>query len=55
MRRLVCAVVSLIAAAPVLLAAADQDPPPIPGWHEDLKVGLAEARQTGRPLMVVFR
>ena len=42
----------------ILLAlAVAQDKPilPIPGWNTDLKSGFAEAKKTGRPLMVVFR
>ena len=41
-----------------ILAAAAQDkqnPAPIPGWHADLDAGFAEARATGRPMLVVFR
>ena len=42
----------------LLLGALAQDkdnPAPIPGWDPDLKSGFAEAKSTGRPLMVVFR
>ena len=42
----------------ILLGAVAQDkqnPPPIQGWNPDLKSGFAEARSTGRPLMIVFR
>ncbi len=30
-------------------------PPALPGWHPDVPSGMAEAKKTGRPLMVVFR
>ncbi len=42
------------------LPAAPQDRnapdfPPTPGWLPDLPGGFAEAKRTGKPLMVVFR
>ena len=38
------------------LAASQEEPIlAVPGWHSDLEEGTAEARETGRPLMVVFR
>ncbi len=44
------------ALAPARAAEAqDRIPPPIPGWHPDLDAGFAEARRTGKPMLVVFR
>ena len=37
------------------LAQDKQNPAPLPGWDPNLKSGFAEAKATGRPLMVVFR
>jgi len=37
------------------LAPQQKDPPPLPGWHPDVPSGFAEAKKTGKPLMVVFR
>ena len=31
------------------------DPAPVPGWLPDLPSGFAEARKTGKPMMVDFR
>lgn len=31
------------------------NPPPIHGWNPDLMPAFAEAKKTGKPLMVVFR
>ena len=42
----------------ILLGTLSQDkqnPLPIQGWEPDLSSGFAEARSTGRPLMIVFR
>lgn len=45
------------AGAPALLQDKKHNPdqPTVPGWHSDLASGMAEAKKTGRPLMVVFR
>ena len=45
----------VLAPAIVLALAGDQNPPPLPGWHETVAPGLAEARASGRPVLVVFR
>ena len=38
------------------LAAPQEEPIlPLPGWHSDLQKGTVDAKETGRPLMVVFR
>ncbi len=44
-----------LAAALVAATGQDKEPPPIPGWHPILADGVAEAKASGRPLMVVFR
>ena len=31
------------------------NPAPVPGWNPDLVTAFAEARKTGKPVMVVFR
>jgi hypothetical protein len=33
----------------------DPNPPPLPGWLPDVPSGFAEAKRTGKPLMIVFR
>lgn len=33
----------------------DKNPAPIPGWLQDLAAGFAEAKATGKPMLVVFR
>jgi hypothetical protein len=37
------------------LLPQQEEPAPIPGWHSDLPSGFAEAKKTGKPLLVVFR
>ena len=49
------AIPTLLAIVLGALAQDKQNPPPIQGWDPDLKSGFAEARSTGRPLMIVFR
>lgn len=66
MHRTVVAFGALVALAPALLLAQDKDkkeqekyernnPKPVPGWNPELQQGFAEARKTGKPLMIVFR
>ena len=35
--------------------AQEKTPAPIPGWLPDLDAGFAEARRSGKPMLVVFR
>ena len=46
---------TLYALGIALAALQEKTPPPIPGWHPDLAAGFAEAKSTGKPMMVVFR
>lgn len=38
-----------------LARPGQNDPAPVPGWLPDLPAGFAEAKKTGKPMMVVFR
>jgi hypothetical protein len=59
MHRSLIALGALIALAPALLLAQDKkerkDPEPVPGWNPELQAGFAEAKKTGKPMMIVFR
>ena len=46
---------TLLAILSGVIAQDKQNPLPIQGWEPDLKIGFAEARSTGMPLMIVFR
>ena len=50
---------SALATAALLLIArvafGQADSAPVPGWLPDLPSGFAEAKRTGKPLLVVFR
>lgn len=60
MRALVALVCAAFAAAPAgdteQIRQALRDVQPGPGWiYNDLAAGFAEAKRTGKPLLVVFR
>ncbi len=60
MHRSLIALGALIALAPALLLAQDKkqdknNPAPVPGWNPELQDGFAEAKKTGKPMMIVFR
>ena len=42
-------------AAVAMVAMAPQAKGPYPGWHTNLGQAFQEARQTGKPLFIVFR
>ncbi len=42
-------------AALALSAPADKPDPKKHGWHTDYPAALAEAKRTGKPIMLVFR
>ena len=42
-------------AALALVAMAPQQKGPYPGWHANVGQAFQEARQTGKPLFIVFR
>ena len=42
-------------AALALVAMAPQQKGTYPGWHTNLQKAFQEARQTGKPLFIVFR
>ena len=42
-------------AALALVAMAPQQKGPYPGWHNNAGQAFQEARQTGKPLFIVFR
>ncbi len=45
----------VILGATAALAPQQKEPPPLPGWLSDVPSGFAEAKKTGKPLLVVFR
>ena len=47
--------VAALASTRTVEAQDKNNPAPIPGWHPDLDAGFAEAKQTGKPMFVVFR
>jgi hypothetical protein len=38
-----------------MLALQQENPAPVPGWLQETAAGFAEAKSTGKPMLVVFR
>ncbi len=50
-----CVSSAVLCASSVSQERNNQNPAPVAGWESDLAAGFAEAKKSGKPLMIVFR